>query len=209
MKRCIPLFALLRLCYGGDTIDPKDLVRRAGMTMQSDWAAAPGFAFVQRDFTASKGVITRKTHQVFTISGSDYYMPIAINDEFLPGDQEERELRRLQEEVDRRSHETTKEVRRRSEQYYKAREQNGVLLLEFTKAFDFTLKSPLEFTHSPPEEQFHGAGCPTGITTITCSPLVNFTASFTDAGSIPPVTTAPSPRATASSNRFSLARPAS
>ena len=107
--------------------------------MQSDWAAAPSFAFVQRDFTASKGVITRKTYQVFTISGSDYYMPIAINDEFLPGDQQERELRRLQEEGDRRSHETTKQAQRWSEQYYKAREQNGVLLLEFTKAFDFTL----------------------------------------------------------------------
>ena len=107
--------------------------------MQSDWAAAPAFAFVQRDVSASKGVITRKTHHVFTISGSDYYMPIATNDEFLPGDQQERELRRLHEEVDRRSHETTKEAQRRSEQYYKAREQNGVLLLEFTKAFDFTL----------------------------------------------------------------------
>jgi len=107
--------------------------------MQSDWAAAPAFAFVQRDVSASKGVITRKTHQVFTISGSDYYMPIAINDELLPADQQEKELRRLQEEVDRRSHETTKEAQRRSEQYCKAREQNGVLLLEFTKAFDFTL----------------------------------------------------------------------
>lgn len=139
MKQCIPLLVLLRLCYGGDTIDPQDLVRRAGMTMQSDWAAAPAFAFVQRDVSASKGVITRKTHHVFTISGSDYYMPIAINDELLPADQQERELRRLQEEVDRRSHETTKEAQRRSEQYCKAREQNGVLLLEFTKAFDFTL----------------------------------------------------------------------
>jgi hypothetical protein len=66
-------------------------------------------------------------------------MPIAINDEFLPAAQQERELGRLQEEVDRRSHETTKEAQRRSEQYRKAREQNGVLLLEFTKAFDFTL----------------------------------------------------------------------
>ena len=67
---------LFKLCYGGDIIDPPDLVRRAGMTMQSDWAAAPGFAFVERDFTASKGVITRKTHRVFTISGSDHYNPL-------------------------------------------------------------------------------------------------------------------------------------
>jgi len=139
MKRYIPLIALLRLCYGGDSIDVQDLVRRAGSTMQSDWAAAPGFAFIQRDVTTSKGMTTRKTHQVFSISGSDYYMPIAIDDEPLSADQQEAELQRLKQEVDRRSHETAKQAQRRSEQYSKAREQNGVLLLEFTKAFDFTL----------------------------------------------------------------------
>ena len=60
---------------------------------------------------------------------------------------------------------------------------------------------------SPPRGQL--AGCPTGMTTITSSPPVNFTASFTNAGSMPPVTTAPSPSATVSSSRFSLASPAS
>jgi hypothetical protein len=139
MKRWIPLIALLRLCYGGEGIDVQDLVRRAGSTMQSDWAAAPAFAFVQRDLTTSKGMTTRKTHQVFSVSGSDYYMPIAIDDEPLPADQQGRELQRLKEEVGRRSYETTKQAQRRSEQYSKAREQNGALLLEFTKAFDFTL----------------------------------------------------------------------
>jgi len=139
MKRYIPLIALLRLCYGSDSIDVQDLVRRAGSTMQSDWAAAPGFAFIQHDLTTSKGMTTRKTHQVFSIAGSDYYMPIAIDDEPLPADQQARELQRLKEEADRRSHETTMQALRRSEQYSKAREQNGVLLLEFTKAFDFTL----------------------------------------------------------------------
>lgn len=138
MKRYIPLIALLRLCYGSDGIDVQDLVRRAASAMQSDWAAAPAFAFIQRDVTTSKGMTTRKTHQVFSISGSDYYMPIAIDDEPLTAEQQKGELQRLKQEIDRRSHETTKQARRRSEQYSKAREQNGVLLLEFTKAFDFT-----------------------------------------------------------------------
>jgi hypothetical protein len=139
MKRWIPLIALLKLCYGGDGIDVQDLVRRAGNTMQSDWAAAPAFAFVQRDLTTQKGMTTRKTHQVFSISGSDYYMPIAIEDEPLPDEQQRRERQRLKQEVERRNDETAKEAQRRSEQYDKAREQNGILLLEFTKAFDFTL----------------------------------------------------------------------
>ena len=139
MKRYIPLFALLTLCYGNDRIDVEDLVSRAGRTRQSDWAAAPAFSFIQRDLTVSKGTITRKTHRVFNISGSDYYMPIAVNDVPLPAAQEEMELRRLKEEVDRRTNETSKEAQHRAEQYYRAREQNGILLLEFTKALDFTL----------------------------------------------------------------------
>lgn len=84
MKPCIPLIALLRICFGGDGIDAQDLVRRAGSTMQSDWNEAPAFAFIPRDLTTSKGMTTRKPHQVLSISGSDYYMPIAINHEPLP-----------------------------------------------------------------------------------------------------------------------------
>ena len=73
------------------------------------------------------------------ISGSDYYMPIAINDKPVSADQQKLELHRLREEVARRSHETPQEARQRAEQYRKTREQNGILLEEFTKAFDFTL----------------------------------------------------------------------
>src|SRR5579863_3391492 len=75
MKRCIPLVALFSICVqGSDVINVPDLVGRATTAMQADWAAAPGFAFVQRDLTTSKGRATRKTHHVFMISGSDYYM---------------------------------------------------------------------------------------------------------------------------------------
>jgi len=136
----MPLLALFSICgHGNDLIDVRAVVRRAATTMQADWDAAPGFAFVQRDVTTSKGITTRKTHQVFMISGSDYYMPIAIDDEPLPADQQKQELRSLQEEVERRRQETPHQARQRSEQYRKTREQNGILLAEFTNAFNFTL----------------------------------------------------------------------
>ena len=139
MKRCIPLIALLSLSVrANNVIDVRDVVRRATSAMQADWAAAPSFAFVQRDLTTSKGKTTCKTHQVFVISGSDYYMPIAIDDEVLPADQQRWELQRLKQEVVRRSQENPQEAQRRSEQYRKMREQNGILVNEFTKAFDFT-----------------------------------------------------------------------
>jgi len=139
MKRCIALIALLSLSVRGNNgIDVRDVVRRAASTMQADWAAAPGFAFVQRDLTTSKGKRTCKTHQVFIITGSDYYMPIAVDDEALPRDQQRLEFERLKQEVVRRSEETPQEAQRRSEQYRKMREQNRILVSEFTQAFDFT-----------------------------------------------------------------------
>jgi len=137
MKRCLLVLLGVSL-YGSDIIDVQEVVRRATSAMQADWAAAPDFAFVQRDLTTSRGITTRKTHQVFIISGSDYYMPIAVDDEALPADQPRQELQKLSQEVARRSQETPQEAQRRSERYRKMREQNGVLLNEFTKAFDFT-----------------------------------------------------------------------
>ncbi len=139
MMRWIPLCGLFIACAHGSGLDVQDIVHRAASTMQADWAAAPGFAFVQRDITTSKEKSIRKTHQVFMISGSDYYMPIAINDTALPADQQKLELHKLANEVDRRNRESPAEALERSEQYRKTREQNGILIEEFTKAFDFTL----------------------------------------------------------------------
>jgi len=137
MKRYI-LLALLSISARGSDVDVQDIVDRAARTMQEDWSAAPGFAFIQRDLTTSKGITTRKTHQVFMIDGSDYYMPAAIDDQPLPADRQKLELQALRNEVERRSRETPEQTQRRSEQYRKMREQNGVLIREFTQAFDFT-----------------------------------------------------------------------
>jgi hypothetical protein len=120
-------------------IDTQEIVKRAGSVMQADWAAAPNFAFVQRDVTTSKGVTTAKTHRVLMIAGSDYYVPVAIDDEPLSPDQRKLEFQKLRGEVTRRDQESPEETRRRSEQYHKMREQNGILLQQFTKAFDFRL----------------------------------------------------------------------
>ena len=138
MKRCLLVLLGVSL-YGSDIIDVQEVVRRATSAMRADWAAAPSFAFVQRDISTSKGITARKTHQVLIISGSDYYMPMATDDEalpadqqrHLPADQQRQELQKLSQEVARRSQETPQEAQRRSERYRKVREQNGVLLNEF------------------------------------------------------------------------------
>ncbi len=139
MKRYFPLLALLILrAHCSAVVDVPYVVHRAASTMEADWSAAPDFAFVQRDLTTSKRTTTSRTHQVFMISGSDYYMPIAIDDKPLPANQQMLQLQRLKEEIERRGRESPQEAWQRSEQYRKTREQNGILLEEFTKAFDFT-----------------------------------------------------------------------
>ena len=150
MKRWIPIFGLFITCVRGSDVDVQDIVRRAASAMQADWAAAPSFAFVQRDITTSKETSIRKTQQVFMISGSDYYMPIAIDDTPLSPDQQKLELQKLANEVARRNHETPAGALQRSEQYRKTREQNGAVIAEFTKAFAFTLAG---------EETMNGHAC--------------------------------------------------
>jgi hypothetical protein len=116
----------------------QEIIGQSAAKMQADWAAAPNFAFVQRDVTTSKGVTTSKTHQVLMIAGTDYYMPIAVNGQPLPEAERQQELERLKQEVAQRERETPEETAKRSEQYRKLREQNGILLNEFTQAFDFS-----------------------------------------------------------------------
>ena len=120
-------------------IDVQEIVRRASLTMQADWAAAPNYAFTERDVTTSKGVTSSETSRVFMIAGSDYYMPIAIDGKPLSPEQRSQALQKLRKEVERRSEETPEQAKRRSEQYRKLREQNEILLSEFTQALDFTL----------------------------------------------------------------------
>src|SRR5579863_1564743 len=105
-NRWILLLGLFIPCGRGSDVDVQDMVRRAAIAMQADWAAAPGFAFVQRDVTRSKQTTTRNTHQVFMVVGSDYYMPIANDDTPLPVDQQKLELQKLKNEVARRNRET-------------------------------------------------------------------------------------------------------
>lgn len=116
-----------------------DIIQRATVAMQSDWKAFPGFAFVERDEETSKHVTKVTTHRVFMIEGTDYYMPIAVDDKPYTAQQLAQEHQKLVQEIDRRKHETDKERKHRSERYWRERNQTGVLLEQYVKAFDFRL----------------------------------------------------------------------
>lgn len=132
---CILLFASIA-CRAADL---EEIVRRATDTIQSDWAADPDYAYVERDETVKKGKTTSRTSQVVMMEGSDYYMPTAIDDQPFPEDRQKAELLKLKEELQRRKNESPEARQKRIAEYKKRESENGSLLLEFPKAFNFDL----------------------------------------------------------------------
>jgi hypothetical protein len=144
VPRCVNLTLLFcsaafhaTLCHAADPPDVAEIVGQAATATRSDWAVAPEYAFLQRDESLQNGKLTSKTHRVVMIAGSDYYMPVAIDDQPLPPDRQESELRKLRDEAGRRNKEDPQVSRKRAESYRKQREQNGEIMLEFPTAFNF------------------------------------------------------------------------
>src|SRR5580700_1121502 len=90
-------------CFGADL---DEIVRRGTATLKSDWAADPDYAYIEKDEVLKNGVMTSKTSQVVYIEGSDYYLPLAIDDQPLPPDRKKGELEKLKSEVQRRNAES-------------------------------------------------------------------------------------------------------
>lgn len=130
---------LLILCPAVRAADLKEIVERGTAMIQSDWAADPDYAYVERDETVKGGKTTARTSQVVMIDGSDYFMPMAIDDQPLSEADQKAELIKLKNEIERRKNEDPDARRRRIADYQKREDENGSLLLEFPKAFMFEL----------------------------------------------------------------------
>jgi hypothetical protein len=117
----------------------QEIVRRAGAVLRSDWAADPDYAYIERDEVRKKDQTTSKTSQVVYIAGSDYHLPLAIDDHALPPDREKAEIEKLKNEVQRRRTESPEARRERIRKYEKERDENEALVLDFPNAFTFEL----------------------------------------------------------------------
>jgi hypothetical protein len=106
--------------------------------LRAAWEAVPDYAFVQRDESFSNGRSASRAHLVVMIDGSDYYMPIAINDVPLSAMERAAELLKLRKEKARREAETSLSRQKRVSVYTRQRLQNGQLIIEMSKAFRFT-----------------------------------------------------------------------
>lgn len=119
--------------------DLDEIVRRGAATLKSDWAADPDYAYVERDEVRKTDKVTSKTSQVVYIEGSDYYLPLAIDDQPLSPERAKAELEKLKNEVRRRKAESPDARRERIAKYKKERDENEALVLDFPSAFTFEL----------------------------------------------------------------------
>ncbi len=126
-------------CLPCNAADLQEIVSRGTATLQADWAADMDYAYVEKDEVLKGGKMTGKTSQVLYIDGSDYYMPLAVDDQPLSPDRKKEELEKLRNEVQRRNVETPAARQERIGKYKKQRDENEALVLDFPKAFHFEL----------------------------------------------------------------------
>jgi hypothetical protein len=136
---------VLLACCSGIGVDPcragdvSEIVQRATAALNSDWASDPLYASVERDEVQKGETLTSKTFQVVMIDGSDYRLPLAVNDEPLSPERQKAELIRFRNEVRRRQNESPSARRARINAWKKQRDENGELLLDFSTALTFQL----------------------------------------------------------------------
>jgi hypothetical protein len=135
----------IAICYFGTAHNPcraaevSEIVQRATAALNSDWAADPLYACVERDEVQKGEKLTSRTFEVVMIEGSDYNFPLAVNDQALPPDRQKDELIKLKNEVRRRKSESPSARRARINAWKKKRDENGELLLDFPSVLTFQL----------------------------------------------------------------------
>ncbi len=132
---------------GGLGVD--EIVRRGGEVLASDWGAWTKYSYIERDETRKGEQVSSRTSRVVMIAESDYYLPIAINDQPLSDEQSKAELEKLRAEVRRRKAESAESRAQRVARFRKQQDENGALVLEFPKALTYTLAGEEEKNGHP------------------------------------------------------------
>jgi hypothetical protein len=119
--------------------DLEEIVQRATVALNSDWAADPTYACVERDAVQKGDKLTSKTFEVVMIDGSEYHVPLAVDDQPLSPAAEKAELLKLKNEVQRRERESPSARRARIDAWKRKRDESGELLLDFPTSLRFQL----------------------------------------------------------------------
>jgi hypothetical protein len=98
------------------------------------------YSFTERDVkTKNESVETVRTYEVLMVEGTPQYRLVAENDAPLSSVRQADEVRKFQQEVYKRRHETREARNQRIASYSKDRDQEHALLMEMSDALDYTV----------------------------------------------------------------------
>jgi len=134
------LLAVAVSLVGASTPDPDQIVRRSVEAIQSDWAQAPGYSYIERDAESKRSApLTAKTYKVLMIDGSPYNLVTAVNDQPpAPGEQVEQQ-HKLQREIQKRQQEPERDREKRIAKYDRESAHDHEMLRQMVDAFHFQL----------------------------------------------------------------------
>jgi hypothetical protein len=131
---------LLALVLLDSPPNPQEIVQRSVEVNQVYWKEAEKYSFTERDVKSKDdSVETVRTYDVLMIQGSTYDKLIAENDMPLSSERHVAEIRRFEQELYRRQHETEVARDQRIAKYSKERDQDHDLLREMADALDYTV----------------------------------------------------------------------
>jgi hypothetical protein len=137
MRGIAGVFAVLVATTSAFSIEKpsvQTIVERSVAAENADWAAQPGYNFMQ---TERDDDGPANTYRVMMILGSRYRELTAVNGQPLSQAAQAQQKQVLQQEIARRQRETPDQRAQRIAAYRKNRDQEHTMLLQMAKAFNF------------------------------------------------------------------------
>jgi hypothetical protein len=146
MTTRVVLIMLAIACLGGARSGPdiNRIIQQSAQVSQADQKASVNYDHSETDLESDG---SRKTYSVHMLFGSPYRELIAVNQEPLSKDEQEREHHKLADEISRRQRESQDQRAHRVGEFQKEQTRDQRLLEEFTKAFDFKLLGEQQLDH--------------------------------------------------------------
>lgn len=120
-------------------ITPDEIIRRAAVSNERDWAAGPEFSYTDRDIETKGELRTDRTFAVRMMVGTPCRSLIAVDGRPLSFIRQHEEEQKEVSEEQRRKNESQHDRQRRIAQYRQQRDHDHLLMTEMTRAFTFKL----------------------------------------------------------------------
>ena len=132
--RWLGLALLLAFHAHAQTPNLQEIIAKSAAIQKRDFEAADHYNWKERDKTPEGS----KAYQVTMIEGTPYYRLIAENGQPLPHDREREELKKEQQEIQKRRSESSDARRERIAKHQRERIRDNNMLNQLTQAFNFS-----------------------------------------------------------------------